>query len=75
MQKRCDQPAMGKLITFEAAARTGSFTKAALELAVGQPAVSHAIRLLDVQAEPDWNLAAQGALGELENACALVSYL
>ena len=37
---------MGNLITFEAAARTGSFTKAALELAVGQPAVSHAIRLL-----------------------------
>ena len=38
---------MGNLITFEAAARTGSFTKAALELAVGQPAVSHAIRLLE----------------------------
>ena len=35
MQKRFDQPAMGNLITFEAAARTGSFTKAALELAVG----------------------------------------
>ena len=75
MLKRFDQPAMGKLITFAAAARTGSYTKAALELAVGQPAVSHAIRLIDGQAEPDWNLAAQGALGELENACALVSYL
>ena len=47
MQKRFDQPAMGNLITFEAAARTGSFTKAAQELAVGQPAVSHAIRLLE----------------------------
>ena len=47
MLKRFDQPAMGNLITFEAAARTGSFTKAALELAVGQPAVSHAIRLLE----------------------------
>ena len=31
MLKRFDQPAMGNLITFEAAARTGSFTKAALE--------------------------------------------
>lgn len=38
---------MGNLITFEAAARTGSFTKAALELALGQPAVSHAIRVLE----------------------------
>ena len=47
MLKRFDQPAMGTLITFEAAARTGSFTKAALELAVGPPAVSHAIRLLE----------------------------
>ena len=47
MLKRFDQPAMGNLITFEAAARTGSFTKAAHELAVGQPAVSHAIRLLE----------------------------
>ena len=62
MLKRFDQPAMGKLITFEAAARTGSFTKAAKELTVGQPAVSHAIRLLGVQAEPDWNLATQAAL-------------
>ncbi len=53
---------MGKLITFEAAARTGSFTKAALQLAVGQPAVSHALRVLDGQAEPDWDLAAQAAL-------------
>jgi len=57
MLKRFDQPAMGNLITFEAAARTGSFTKAALELAVG-----HAILLLDGQAEPGWDLAAQGAL-------------
>ena len=73
MLKRFDQPAMGNLITFEAAARTGSFTKAALELAVGQPAVSHAIRLLGIQAEPHWYLAAQAALSELENACALVS--
>ena len=47
MQKRFDQPAMGNLITFEAAARAGSFTKAAQELAIGQPAVSHAIRVLE----------------------------
>ena len=74
MQKRFDQPAMGNLITFEAAARTGSFTKAALELAVGQPAVSHAIRRFGVQATPDWDLAAQAALRALENASALVSF-
>jgi len=52
MQRRFDQPAMGKLITFEAAAHTGSFTKATQELAVGQPAVSHATCLLGVQVEP-----------------------
>jgi len=62
MQKRFDQPAMGNLITFEAAARTGGFTKAAQELAVGQAAVSHAMRLFGVQATPDWHLAAQAAL-------------
>ena len=47
MQKRFDQPAMGNLITFEAAARTGSFTRAALELSVSQPAISHAVRMLE----------------------------
>jgi DNA-binding transcriptional LysR family regulator len=47
MQKRFDQPAMGHLITFEAAARTGSFTRAALELSVSQPAISHAVRMLE----------------------------
>ena len=73
MLKRFDQPAMGNLITFEAAARTGSFTKAALELAVGQAAVSHAIRVHGVHAEPDWDLVAQAALSERENACASVS--
>lgn len=35
------------LITFEAAARTRSFTRAAEELAVSQPAVSHAMRTLE----------------------------
>ncbi|MCF8149000.1 MAG: LysR family transcriptional regulator, partial [Sulfuritalea sp.] len=38
---------MGHLITFEAAARTGSFTRAALELSVSQPAISHAVRMLE----------------------------
>jgi LysR family glycine cleavage system transcriptional activator len=40
---------MGNLITFEAAARTGSFTRAAEELAISQPAVSHAMRALEAQ--------------------------
>ncbi len=38
---------MGNLITFEAAARTGSFTRAAEELSISQPAVSHAMRALE----------------------------
>lgn len=38
---------MGNLITFEAAARTGSFTRAAEEMAITQPAVSHAMRALE----------------------------
>ena len=40
---------MGSLIAFEAAARTGSFTRAADELAISQPAVSHAMRQLEGQ--------------------------
>ncbi|MBC7705323.1 MAG: LysR family transcriptional regulator [Rhodoferax sp.] len=38
---------MGQLIAFEAAARTGSFTRAADELGISQPAVSHAMRALE----------------------------
>ena len=38
---------MNSLIAFEAAARTGSFTRAAEELKISQPAVSHAMRLLE----------------------------
>jgi LysR family glycine cleavage system transcriptional activator len=49
MAKRFQQPAMGNLITFEAAARTGSFTRAAEELAISQPAVSHAMRALEAE--------------------------
>ena len=49
MTARFQQPAMGSLIAFEAAARTGSFTRAADELAISQPAVSHAMRLLEGQ--------------------------
>lgn len=47
MATRFQQPAMNSLIAFEAAARTGSFTRAAEELQVSQPAVSHAMRLLE----------------------------
>jgi LysR family glycine cleavage system transcriptional activator len=47
MATRFQQPAMGNLITFEAAARTGSFTRAAEELSISQPAVSHAMRALE----------------------------
>lgn len=47
MQKRFDPSLLGHLVTFEAAARTGSFTRAAEELAISQPAVSHAMRSLE----------------------------
>lgn len=40
---------MGSLIAFEAAARCGSFTRAADELAISQPAVSHAMRELEAE--------------------------
>lgn len=41
------RPAIGSLVAFEAAARTGSFTRAAEELQISQPAVSHAMRTLE----------------------------
>lgn len=47
MATRFQQPAMGHLIAFEAAARIGSFTRAAQELGISQPAVSHAMRALE----------------------------
>lgn len=47
MQKRFDPSLISHLVTFEAAARSGSFTRAAEELAVSQPAVSHAMRSLE----------------------------
>lgn len=47
MSKRFQLPAVGNLITFEAAARTGSFTRAAEELSISQPAISHAMRELE----------------------------
>jgi LysR family transcriptional regulator, glycine cleavage system transcriptional activator len=49
MTARFQQPAMHSLIAFEAAARTGSFTRAAEELQISQPAVSHAMRLLEAE--------------------------
>jgi LysR family transcriptional regulator, glycine cleavage system transcriptional activator len=47
MSRRFQQPAMANLIAFEAAARTGSFTRAAEELSISQPAISHAMRELE----------------------------
>ncbi len=40
-------PSFQALSSFDAAARHGSFTKAAKELGVGQPAISHAVRQLE----------------------------
>lgn len=49
MAARFQQAAIGNLIAFEAAARAGSFTRAAEELAISQPAVSHAMRALEAE--------------------------
>ena len=38
---------LNNLLVFESAARRGSFTRAAEDLAISQPAVSHAMRLLE----------------------------
>ncbi|WP_085582503.1 LysR substrate-binding domain-containing protein [Thalassospira mesophila] len=42
-------PSPHALIAFEAAARCGSFTRAAQELGIGQPAISHQVTLLEEQ--------------------------
>ncbi len=42
-------PSPHALIAFEAAARCGSFTRAAQELGIGQPAISHQVTLLEDQ--------------------------
>ncbi len=49
MHESQDQPSLNALQVFEAAARYGSFTRAADELGISQPAVSHAIRLLETE--------------------------
>ena len=49
MHESQDQPSLNALQVFEAAARHGSFTRAADELGISQPAVSHAIRLLETE--------------------------
>ncbi len=41
------QPSLQALTTFESAARLGSFTAAAEELGISQPAVSHAVRQVE----------------------------
>lgn len=47
MAERSRQSALNTLIVFEAAARHGSFTRAAEELRISQPAISHAVRALE----------------------------
>lgn len=47
MAKRFQRPALANLVAFEVAARSGSFTRAAEELSVSQPAISHAMRELE----------------------------
>lgn len=47
MAIRFKNPALDRLVTFEAAARCASFTRAAEELQVSQPAISHAMRALE----------------------------
>jgi DNA-binding transcriptional LysR family regulator len=47
MTNKFQPSTMTGLIAFEAAARTGSFTRAAEALSISQPAVSHAMRVLE----------------------------
>jgi len=47
MTARFQQAAINSLVVFEAAARSVTFTRAAEELQVSQPAVSHAMRVLE----------------------------
>ncbi len=47
MTKAKPNQSLNNLLVFEAAARNGSFTRAAKDLGISQPAVSHAMRLLE----------------------------
>lgn len=49
MHESPGQPSLNALLVFESAARNGSFTRAAEELGISQPAVSHAVRLLETE--------------------------
>lgn len=49
MHESLGQPSLNALLVFESAARNGSFTRAADELGISQPAVSHAVRLLETE--------------------------
>jgi len=44
-----DHPSLNSVAVFESAGRHGSFTRAAEELGISQPAVSHAVRLLETE--------------------------
>ena len=49
MSKAASKQSLNNLLLFETAARKGSFTRAADELGISQPAVSHAMRLLEAE--------------------------
>lgn len=49
MDKPVNQLPLNSLVVFESAARHGSFTRAAEELGISQPAVSHAVRSLETE--------------------------
>ena len=49
MANPATQPSLNNLIAFETAARRASFTRAAEDLGISQPAVSHAMRALEAE--------------------------
>ena len=49
MSNATGQPSLNSVAVFESAGRHGSFTRAAEELGISQPAVSHAVRLLETE--------------------------
>jgi len=49
MSETHQHPSLNSVVVFESAGRHGSFTRAAEELGISQPAVSHAVRLLETE--------------------------